>query len=355
MCLAAEITPAKKAPTAKLQPKTAVSAKKETVKIIPTPKTTSAKLQTKTATSNKKEVPKISPKIAVPKVILPKTTVKPSTKQTTTLQQKAVLAPAIEKKPAMSSTPKLTPEIPVKVQKPKQKSKLENAPPKAQPCAIEKTELKKIAKEAALELQTEENEFVGDLRILWQYAVENSETIKFAIYKLSDPKGDLKNADESKIKKLLKPIAGITPFVAATAANPIAAGSSIIGGTFMNDVLNDDKYKKQFEKVTDADLVILAKAIEDLQTTLVTTYYEYNTSKKILEFADKNLQHRKQLCDSLTNVPVETVVIADTFYREALARQNQAQADLLLKRAALEQLVGNDAILLIENNKTQKR
>jgi len=213
-------------------------------------------------------------------------------------------------------------------------------------------DIRKIAKEASLELKDEEDSILGDLRILWQYAVENSETIKFAIYKLSNPNGDLKNADESKVKKLLKPIAGITPFVAATAGNAIAAGGSIIGGTFLNDILNEDKYNKRLEKVTDADLVILAKAIEELQNKLVTSYYEYITAKKILTYADVNLQNRKQLCDVLGEASDETIVIADAFYREALSRQKQSQEALLLKRAALEQLVGNDAILLIESNKT---
>lgn len=213
-------------------------------------------------------------------------------------------------------------------------------------------DIRKIAKEASLELKDEEDSILSDLRILWQYAVENSETIKFAIYKLSNPKGDPKNSDESKVKKLLKPIAGITPFVAATAGNAMAAGSSIIGGTFLNDILNEDKYNKHLEKVTDADLVILAKAIEDLQNKLLTSYYEYVTAKRILAYADINFQNRKQLCDVLGNVSEETIVIADAFYREALARQKQAQESLLLKRAALEQLVGNDAILLIEKNKT---
>ncbi len=213
-------------------------------------------------------------------------------------------------------------------------------------------DIRKIAKEASLELKDEEDSILSDLRILWQYAVENSETIKFAIYKLSSPKGDPKNSDESKVKKLLKPIAGITPFVAATAGNAMAAGSSIVGGTFLNDILNEDKYNKHLEKVTDADLVILAKAIEDLQNKLLTSYYEYVTAKRILTYADINFQNRKQLCDVLGNVSEETIVIADAFYREALARQKQAQESLLLKRAALEQLVGNDAILHIEKNKT---
>lgn len=211
-------------------------------------------------------------------------------------------------------------------------------------------DLQKIAKEASLELQGQEAGILEDLRILWQYAVENSETIKFAIYKLSDPKGDVKKADESKIKKLLKPISGITPFVAATATSSVAAGSSIIGGTFLNDILSDDMYNKRLEKVTDADLVILAKAIDDLQNKLVTTYYEYVIAKKILYYSDINLQNRKQLCEVVNDSSQETIVIADAFYREALAKQTQAQANLLLKRAALEQLVGNDAILAIEKD-----
>lgn len=216
-------------------------------------------------------------------------------------------------------------------------------------------DIRKIAKETSLELKNEEEDILGDLRILWQYAVENSETIKFAIYKLSNPKGDPKNVDETKVKKLLKPIAGITPFVAATAGNAMAAGGSIIGGTFLNDILNEDKFNKRLEKVTDADLVILAKAIEDLQSQLVSTYYEYMTARRILAYANVNLQNRKQLCDVLNNVSEETIVIADTFYREALGRQKQAQESLLLKRAALEQLVGNDAILLIEKSKSTSK
>lgn len=258
--------------------------------------------------------------------------------------------------PIKTETLQAKEEIPVKsVNHTKIPLSIKNPPPKAEPSAIDSTDLRKIAKEASLELKEEENLFLGDLRILWQYAVENSETIKFAIYKLSDPKGDMNKADENKIKKLLKPISSITPFVAATAANPIAAGSSIVGGTFMNDVLSEDKYRKHLEKVTDADLVILAKAIEDLQNNLLTTYYEYIIAQKVLVHADKNLQNRKQLCDSLSDAPEQTVVIADTFYREALAKQNQAQANFLLKRAALEQLVGNDAILVVENNKKQAK
>lgn len=216
-------------------------------------------------------------------------------------------------------------------------------------------DLKKIAKEASLELQGQESSILEDLRILWSYAVENSETIKFAIYKLSDPQGDAKKADESKIKKLLKPISGIAPFVAATATSSVAAGSSIIGGTFLSDILSDDMYIKRLEKVSDADLVILAKAIDDLQNKLVSTYYEYVIAKKLLYYADINLNNRKKLCETLANVSEETTVIADAFYREAVAKQTQAQSSLLLKRAALEQLVGNEAIFAIEKvEKTPK-
>lgn len=213
-------------------------------------------------------------------------------------------------------------------------------------------DLRKIAKEASNELKAEEAKILGDLRILWQYAVENSETIKFAIYKLSDPTGE-KKKDESKINKLLKPIAGITPFVAASAGSAVASGSTMIGGSVLNNILSEKGYNKGLEKVTDADLVILAKAIEDLQNDLVVTYYEYITSKRILALADKNLENREVYWKESKLAPDKNTVIADTFYREAIDKQHKAQESVLLKRAALEQLVGNDAIVRVESKNSK--
>lgn len=213
-------------------------------------------------------------------------------------------------------------------------------------------DLRKIAKEASNELKAEEKKILGDLRVLWQYAVEGSETIKFAIYKLSDPTGK-KQKDETKLKKLLKPISAITPFVAASAGSPVASGSTMIGGSMLNGVLSEDKHNKALEKVTDADLVILAKAIEDLQNELVISYYEYIAAKRILNLSNINLENREKYREVSKDASDKNTLIADTFYREALDKQHKAQENLLLKRAALEQLVGNDAILTIENSNSK--
>ena len=45
----------------------------------------------------------------------------------------------------------------------------------------------------------------SDLSILWAATTENSETMKYTIYKLSNPDEDKPN--DSAVKKILKPIA----------------------------------------------------------------------------------------------------------------------------------------------------
>ena len=94
---------------------------------------------------------------------------------------------------------------------------------------------KNIAKEINFELLDEQENILQDLRILWQAAAQNSETIKFAIYKLSKPDGE--KIDENMVKKILEPIANIAPMIGANMANPAVAGSSILGGGILGSVL----------------------------------------------------------------------------------------------------------------------
>ena len=129
-------------------------------------------------------------------------------------------------------------------------------------------DMTKIAQEIGLELKDEEEDLLNDLTFLWPYAVEHSETIKFAIYKLSDPQDKDKEKEKAKVKNLLKPIAAIAPVAALGSSSAMLGGSALIGGSFLQEVLQGSKtpLEKHIEKVTDTDLVLLDKSVEELQT-----------------------------------------------------------------------------------------
>lgn len=214
-------------------------------------------------------------------------------------------------------------------------------------------DMTKIAQEIGIELKDEEENMMNDLTFLWPYAVENSETIKFAIYKLSDPQDKDKEKEKTKVKNLLKPIAAIAPVAAMGSSSAMLGGSALIGGSFLQEILQGGKtpLEKHIEKVTDTDLVLLAKSVEELQTKLVITYYDYITAKKVLFMTDEILKNRHKYYIQMQNSTDKNLVIADTFYRDAIQKQTKAREDFLIKRSSLEQIVGSEAIVLLEEQK----
>ena len=50
----------------------------------------------------------------------------------------------------------------------------------------------------------------------------------------------------------------------------------------------------KYTKVTDADMIVLIRKIEDLQQLTVNLYNDYMTSKKILDMTTKISEQRKK-------------------------------------------------------------
>jgi hypothetical protein len=208
-------------------------------------------------------------------------------------------------------------------------------------------EAESIVREIAGELDTDIEVMLNDLKELWVCAVENSETIRFAIIKLSNPNGE--EVNKSGFKKIVAPIISAAPLLGQGLANPAAAAGSLIGSGVLSSVLNDNsELNARLTKVNDADLVILAKAIDDLQQNLVVNYMSYIGAYKEYEYSMKITAERQAKYEELNKNNSSNLLLANTFYTEALDNQYKARQAFLMKRIVLEQMVGNDALVKIE-------
>ena len=210
--------------------------------------------------------------------------------------------------------------------------------------------IKRLSKEVAQELEFEEQDMIADLSLLWQGAAMQSDTINFALYKLANPDAD--KPDSKSIKKVLTTIASMSTLVGASMANPIFAGSSLIGGNILNIMSQDTKaLNYKYTRVTDADMIILIRKIEDLQQTAVNLYYDYMSAKKQLEMTNKLVEDRQRKFElaQKNNAQRELVVITDAYFRTALDKQRTAKSEFFSKRAALEQFVGNETFVQFES------
>ena len=201
--------------------------------------------------------------------------------------------------------------------------------------------IKSMAMDVSKILDMEYNEMLEDLSLLWQGAAMKSDTIKFAIYKLSNPDKD--KPDEGSIKKVLSTIAGMSTFLGAGTGNPVLASAALIGGNTLGIMSQDNKaLNYKYSQVTDADMIILVRKVDELQQKVVDSYYDYMTARLLYDMTSKMVKERELNYKKSQSSKKEVVLITDTFYRDAIDEQIKARGNFFEKRSQLEQLVGND-------------
>ncbi len=143
------------------------------------------------------------------------------------------------------------------------------------------------AKAVNNELRDDEELSVNDIAMLWQAAVERSGTIRFAIEKLSrrDATGESVN-EGSLIKKMAHNAVSIAG-LASGAVTGSPAG--LIGGNMLENLLLDNPTNSAFNRVTDADMIILAKEVENLQQRVIENYYQYIHCEKRYKLTEEAL------------------------------------------------------------------
>ncbi len=207
--------------------------------------------------------------------------------------------------------------------------------------------LKKIAKEISDDGELTANDVLEDIKLLWIGAAQNSETVKFIVYKLSNPDED--KPKESIVKKIIQPISTVGSLAGIGVGNPIGAISAIMGSSVLGTMSVDDKdLNYKFSKVNDADMVVLIRKIEELQRKIVNYYFDYMTARESLIRSDELVAKRRKAFMNSQDLTDEQVIMIDAYYRSALNTQSKLRSDYLSKRAALEQTVGAETLAQFE-------
>ncbi len=215
------------------------------------------------------------------------------------------------------------------------------------------TTLKDLSTEISKLMTIEKEAMLEHVQILWAGAATKSETIKFALYKLANPDAD--KPDETIIKKIIRPLSTASSIAGAGLGNPFAATTALFGGHLLNSLsFNDKDLNYKYTKVTDADMIVLITKVDDLQKRVIDEYFDYMTAYNMLKIVEKNIKTREARYNSGVYNTEEQLLVADAYYRSAVDNKAKLELEFLEHRAALEQLVGFEALsafekVLIEN------
>lgn len=207
--------------------------------------------------------------------------------------------------------------------------------------------IKRMSAEFSKSIASDYDSMMTDLSILWQGAAKRSDTVKYALYKLSNPDKD--KPTNTAVKNVLQTIAGMSTLVGAGTGNALLSCASLIGGNTLGIMSQDTKaLNYKYTKVGDADMIILVRKVDDLQQKVVNVYYDYLTSRKIYEMTSKMVQQRQANFKAVQNESKEIILVADAFYRDAIDMQMRARGDFYETRSTMEQLVGREAFVEFE-------
>lgn len=208
--------------------------------------------------------------------------------------------------------------------------------------------IKRISRDIAKDLDIDENTMKLHLSMLWQGAATKSDIIKYTLYKLSNPDKD--KPDDKSVKKVLQSIANMSTLLGAGTGSSVISATSFLSGNILGIFAQDDKdVNYRYTKVTDADMVVLVRKINDLQQKVVNRYYDYITARQVLEMTIANTETSFKHYIASQNKTKEIILITDTNYRKALDEQMKANLEFQSIRASLEELVGNETFVEFEN------
>lgn len=203
--------------------------------------------------------------------------------------------------------------------------------------------IKDLSKEVSKLIEFDKSEMLEDIQILWAGTASKSETIKFALYKLSNPDADKPN--DNIVKKIIRPLVGFTSIAGAGFMSPVAATSTLMSGSLINSLSFDDKdLNYKYTKINDADMIVLIKKVDDLQQRVISDYYDYMTAIQLVKMSTATLKKRAINYELAKKESNESLLIADAYYRVALDNKAKMELEFLSQRAALEQLAGPDAL-----------
>ncbi len=222
--------------------------------------------------------------------------------------------------------------------------------------AEENSPTQDLHQEIQAEMEKEEPQLLPPVEILWRATLVKNPTIQLALQKMASKTGQLQPQKKSLWTQSL--IQGLIQLGGISTAVVSGSAAPLIGSNVLSHVTTPDMAPERLVQVTSADLVLLAKEVEEAQKELILNFLSYRQAKEMEATLNAN---RKALEQSLTHLPKDTDVSSDILHT-LLSKENlkitEAHQTTQMYRNVLVLMAGEDALAeaeKYENNSNAKQ
>lgn len=193
-------------------------------------------------------------------------------------------------------------------------------------------------------IDSQKNHDTKDLEKLWQGTVENNQVIAFALKKLATPESQRRIHSSLMAKTLSAVVSGASFVPSLMGANPAIQTSAFSAGRLAQGLLNK-KNVPQEVPLTDTELIELASMVEDLQDTLISSYYNYkNTLSQLKATRTKMLLYSRNYTNALYGDDIMELAISSSLYDSMRMQEFNLEQSAKKYHIQLQRLAGKKAV-----------
>ena len=185
---------------------------------------------------------------------------------------------------------------------------------------------------------------IKDLEKLWQGTVENNQVIGFALKKLATPESQRRIHSSLMAKTLSAIVAGASFVPSLMGANYGIQTSAFSAGRLAQGLINK-KTMPQETPLTDTELIELASMIEDLQDSLISSYYNYkNTLSQLKDTRSKMILYNRNYSKALEGSDVLEIAISSSLYDSMRIQEFNLEQAAKKYHIQLQRLAGKKVV-----------
>lgn len=197
-----------------------------------------------------------------------------------------------------------------------------------------------------IEVQKEHD--IKDLEKLWKGTVENNQVIEFALKKLATPESQRRIHSSLMAKTLSAIVAGASFIPSLMGANYGIQTSAFSAGRLAQGLLNR-KNTPQEVPLTDTELIELASMIEDLQDSLISSYYNYkSTLTQLKDTRSKMILYSRNYSKALGGQDVLEIAISSSLYDSMRIQEFNLEQSAKKYHIQLQRLAGKKVVDSLE-------
>lgn len=197
-------------------------------------------------------------------------------------------------------------------------------------------------------IEVQKDHDIKDLEKLWKGTVENNQVIEFALKKLATPESQRRIHSSLMAKTLSAVVTGASFVPTLMGANYGLQTSAFSAGRLAQGLINR-KNIPQETPLTDTELIELASMIEDLQDSLISSYYNYkSTLTQLKDTRSKMILYSRNYSKALDGGDILEIAISSSLYDSMRIQEFNLEQSAKKYHIQLQRLAGKKIVDSLE-------